>query len=204
MKFTEIREKLANLIVFSLKDVEFYAPNFRQQTFSEWEKRGWINKLRNNKYVLGDFKANDKDYYILANRLYEPSYVSLEMALNHYGVIPEAVQVITSVTTLKTNIVDTEFAQFIYKTVKPKLFWGYTIIEHKNHGIKVAELEKAILDYLYLNPSIVTVEDFEGLRWNKEEIRRIDWEKLEKYQKIFTSKSIDSKIKNLKQYLKHD
>ena len=204
MKFTEIREKLGKLIVFSLKDVELYVPNFRQQTFSEWEKKGWINKLRNNKYVLGDFQPNDKDFYILANRLYEPSYVSLEMALNHYGVIPEVVQTITSVTTLKTNTIDTEFAQFIYKTIKPELFWGYTIIEQKSHGTKIAELEKAILDYLYLNTSIGTLEDFEGLRWNKEEMKRIDWEKLEKYQKIFASKNIDSKIANFKRYLKHD
>lgn len=65
------------------------------------------------------------DEYLLANILYQPSYISLEFALSYYSLIPESVYLITSVTTKPTR----EFAVgklfFSYQTIKKQAFVGY-------------------------------------------------------------------------------
>jgi hypothetical protein len=47
------------------------------------------------------------------------------------------------------------------------LFFGYSLL---TGGIKMAFVEKAILDYLYINPAVRTAVDFASLRINREEM----------------------------------
>ena len=63
-------------------------------------KSGLFVKLRNGFYAIKDSAPS---LYLIANKLYQPSYVSLEKALSHYGIIPETVYAITSVTTKPTR-----------------------------------------------------------------------------------------------------
>lgn len=205
MKYISIKEKLKKLRVFSLNDVYLVDPSFRQATLYDWENQGRVKKIRNTWYVFGDFKPSDLDYYLIANRIYSPSYISLELALNHYGVIPEAVNQISSVSTEKTNDFDTPFGRFTYKSIKEELFWGYKIIERDNIGIRIASLEKAILDTLYLNSQIATIEDFEGLRYNRQILREnLDLEVFKKYRDMFDSKRMSETVEVLFEYMKSD
>src|SRR3990167_7214687 len=61
-----------------------------------YAKKGLISRLKRGMYVFPDMLP--PDLYI-SNRLYEPSYISLEFALSYHRVIPETVYEITSVTT---------------------------------------------------------------------------------------------------------
>jgi len=140
---------------------------------------------------------------MISNKIYNPSYVSLELALNHYGIIPEAVLHHTSITTLKTAKFDTDLGVFSYKSIKPELFWGYEIVEHDNIGIKIADFEKTILDYLYFHPEINTKADFESLRFNKQIItENINQNKLEKYLRVFDNERLNHRAEVLQNYLK--
>lgn len=203
MKFYDIKEKLNNLIVFTVQDIYLVDPNFRRATLYDWESAGRVIKLRNNKYVFSDFKPTGLDYYVVANYLYKPSYISLELALNHYGVIPESVLTSTSVTTNKTKSFDTVFGYFSYRSLDRYLYFGYEVIEHKNHGIALASLEKAILDYIYLNHDIENESHFEYLRWDRYEIRdRLDVKLFKKYLKVFSSKALNKRVSYLLNYIK--
>jgi hypothetical protein len=52
--------------------------------------------------------------------------------------------------------------------------FGYKIIEtESNIKFKIAKLEKAILDYLYLHTEIESIDYFETLRWNVEQLESI-------------------------------
>ena len=99
MKYFDIKQKLGEIKVFSIEDLYTVDPSFRLETLYEWEKKAWVTKLRSKKYIFADFKPSNYELYMVANKLYDPSYISLELALNHYGVIPEAVMRVTSVTT---------------------------------------------------------------------------------------------------------
>lgn len=202
MKFYKLKQQLSPLIVFSMKDIRTLDPNFRQATLYDWEKAQKVTKLKNNAYIFNDFNPHDTDFYLLSNELYQPSYISTELALNHYGIIPEAIVAITAVTTNKTHIFTTPIAIFMYQTLKKELFFGYNLFQVRNHGVMIASLEKSILDYLYLNPQINSLDDFRGLRWNKDElITQLNLQLLDKYLKIFSSEALAKRIHQLKKYI---
>jgi predicted transcriptional regulator of viral defense system len=202
MKFNEIKPRLEKLIVFTLQDLYLIDPSFRQATLYAWVKKGWLIKLKNNCYVLRDFKARDYDLYLLSNQIYKPSYISLELALNHYGVIPEAVFVITAVSTKKTQCFENELGTFQYQSISERLYFGFSNIRAQDRNIQIATLEKSILDYLYLNSAISSKSDFYGLRWNKEVLtEKINWNELNLYLNVFNNKTLRVRLKVLKNYL---
>ena len=63
----------------------------------------------------------------------------------------------------------------------------------------MAELEKAILDYLYLHPEIQTVADMEALRFNADVLGGIDWQKFEIYLSLFKSRALEKRVQVFKQ-----
>src|SRR3989304_2853319 len=162
MKYFDIKQKLGGLKVFSIEDLYVVDPSFRLETLYEWEKKTWVIKLRSKKYIFADYNPTNYDLYLVANRLYDPSYVSLELALNHYGVIPEAVMRVTSVTTNKTLSVETKIGIFDYKSLDPRLFFGYQIITNDGTTYKIASLEKivSVFDSEALNTRISRLTDY--------------------------------------------
>ena len=113
--------------VFSLSDIRKVDPEFYRPRLNEWQAKGYIKKLRRGYYMFADLALNEQALFFIANRLYVPSYVSFEMALSYYGLIPEGVYLVTSVSTKKTSTFKTPIAQFLYKTMKPSLFFGYQL-----------------------------------------------------------------------------
>jgi len=202
MRYHELKNKLQSLRIFSLNDIYLVDPDFRQPTLYDWEKKGKVEKICNKWYIFGDFKPQGNDYYLISNKIYTPSYISLELALNHYGIIPEAVQQITAVTTRKTKTFETGLGVFSYKSIKSELFFGYTIIKSREVGINIASPEKALLDYFYLHPSIQTMTDIESLRYNREILREgLNRNKLKKYLEVFDNQSLNKRIKVLLNYI---
>lgn len=109
-------------------------------------KSGLFLKLRNNYYMLKD---SHPPLYTIANKLYQPSYVSLESALSYYGIIPETVYTITSVTTKSTREFKTPRGVFSYQRIKKAAFSDYGPVSIEGHVILLAQPEKALADYLY-------------------------------------------------------
>lgn len=109
-------------------------------------KSGLFVKLRNNYYMLKD---SYPPLYAIANRLYQPSYISLETALSYYGIIPETVYTVTSVTTKPTREFKTPRAVFSYQRIKKSVFTGYGPVFIEGQVVLLAEAEKALADYLY-------------------------------------------------------
>lgn len=203
MKYFNIKQKLGGLKVFSIEDLYTVDPEFRLETLYEWEKKTWVTKLRSKKYIFADFKPTNYDLYLIANKLYDPSYVSLELALNHYGVIPEAVMRITSVTTNKTLSVETKIGIFDYKSLDTRLFFGYRMITSDGTTYKIASLEKTIVDYLYLNPQVAQANDIQGLRFNEELLKeRLNRLELERITFVFGSEALSTRINMLIDYLR--
>ena len=66
----------------------------------------------------------------------------------------------------------------------------------------MAELEKAILDYLYLHSEIQTVADMEALRFNTDVLAGIDLGKFMSYLSLFKSRALEKRVKVLTSYLR--
>lgn len=127
-------------------------------------------RLRQGWYAFPEYLGKAGFEMYIANRIYRPSYVSLHSALAFYGLIPEAVVQVTSVTTLKTKSFSNPFGTFSYKSLKPELLFGYDL-KPTDNGQRVplvATVEKALLDLLYLYPFYSTPEEMESLRLDEE------------------------------------
>ena len=204
MQYLDIKNKLKSFPVFSIKDIKKIDASFHNQRLSEWQKKNYIKKVRQGFYVFSDIQINEQTLFIIANRIYNPSYISLEMSLSIYGFIPEAVYGITSITTRNTKVFKTQVGNFAYRHIKLDLMFGYELREYNGHYYKMAKKEKAILDYFYLNTKIKSEEDFRELRFNAIEIReKIDTVKLNKYLKVFKNKALAERISNFLIYIKN-
>ena len=202
MQYLELKTQIKDFPVFSIKDIEKVDLSFHKQRLSEWQKKDYVKKICKGFYIFSDLAINEPTLFTIANRVYEPSYISLEMALSIYGIIPEAVYGITSATSQKTKNLKSPVGDFIYRHIQPDFMFGYEVREHDGHHYQIAELEKAILDYLYLNSKINDNESFEGMRFNVSELKeKLNIEKFNKYLEAFHNKSLARRAKKFLTYI---
>lgn len=187
--------------LISLVEIKKRFPDFDRRRLVEWQQKGYIEKIRQGFYRFKNQSINEKDLYLYANKIYEPSYISLESALAYYQLIPEAVFRITSISTRNTTQFKANCCAFTYKHVKPNLFFGFRLVPHNGFNLRIACLEKAILDYLYLHPELKTIADFEGLRWNKEVLKSLDFQQFSNYLQVFNSKQLSKRVQLLQIYI---
>ncbi|MBI3334985.1 MAG: hypothetical protein HY001_00610 [Candidatus Portnoybacteria bacterium] len=154
MTFNELKVKANRYPLFKLVDVFKWFPKAQKQVtlnqLHSWCSKGYLEHIRKGVYKLSDFEL--KDSFVLTNFIYPPSYISLESALNYYGIIPDIPFAITSVTINKTASFKTEkYGTFLYSHVKQSLFFGFQSIRvEKIYTYTIALPEKALFDYLYL------------------------------------------------------
>lgn len=198
MQYQDFKGRLENFRVFSVADIRKVDPKFYPARLNDWQKRGYIKKLRRGYYVFADVPLDENLLYLIANRLYAPSYITLESALSYYGLIPEGVYSITSACSKKSSSFYTPIAQFTYHRIKPQLMFGYCLQKQGDQSYKIAEVEKAVLDYLYLHPDISNRADFDEWRFNSREfLARADMNKLNQYAKAFGNKSFVARLTRL-------
>ena len=152
-------------------------------------KKEKIIRVKKGLYVFGPELAREPySKETLANLIYGPSYISLEYALSFYGLIPERVETVTSVTNKRNKFFKTPIGVFSYRYINPSIYaYGITLYEmDKYHSILMATKEKALSDMLYFTDKMteqVQLENYliENLRleledligFNKKQVKRL-------------------------------
>jgi len=204
MQYIELKENLKDFTVFSLADIKEIDSHFHRRRLNEWQDKGYIKKIIRGYYIFSDLKLNEKVIFEIANRIYSPSYISFETALAYYGLIPESVYGMTSVSTRRTYLFKTAVAEFSYRTIKPRLFFGYNLAEQNNRFFKIASPEKAVLDYFYINPGIKDNDDFESLRIDKAAfLKLVSMAKIRGFLKKFKQKALKKRIMAFLEFINH-
>lgn len=194
MKYPEIRTRLLDMGLACFTLLEFQratkAPSrgAAQKMLERYTKRKFLSRLKNGLYV---FAENRPSLWALANKIYSPSYISLETALSYYGIIPETVYAITSVTSKITRSFAVEDNAFLYKKIKREAFTGYQPVAAGKETVFVAEKEKALADYLYF-VFLKHANMSERIRWDKISRRR-----LMSYIRIFGNKKFERQACNV-------
>ena len=137
---------------------------------------GSIIRVKKGLYVFGpSFRREAYSRELLANWIYGPSYLSLEYALGRYGMIPERVETLTSVTCGKGRAFHTPAGRFTYWSVPMRAYSiGFDRIEQAgNRGFLMATREKALADKLCQDRSVV-IRSFKQLEAYLLEDLRID------------------------------
>jgi len=153
---------------------------------SRFMKAGKLVGLRRGMYTLPDaYRRVSLSPARLANRLYQPSYLSGLWALAAHDLIPERVVWLTSVTPRPPHRFENPFGVFDYRNLKQDAFFGYTPHRYGEVDALVAEPEKALLDLWHLGAGEWTAERLAEMRYQNTE--RVSAEKLRDYAERFRS-----------------
>lgn len=153
MKFEDLRTLMSNRPYFRPEDLHMGGAvlPYELVQLSHWTKSGKVQRLKKGLYTLSpENRRRTLTALELADPLYRPSYISLEWALSRFGIIPEAVGTLTSVSSLKTAVFKNEYGAFTYQHVDTEFYFGFT------HEVLpaphfLATPEKAILDFIHLS-----------------------------------------------------
>jgi len=86
-------------------------------------RQGTMIRVKKGIYVFGSkYARRPFSREVLANMIYGPSYVSLDYALHYYGLIPERVEAVTSVTCGRGRRFSTPVGLFIYRMISMKAY----------------------------------------------------------------------------------
>ncbi|MFA7493897.1 MAG: hypothetical protein WCZ43_10340 [Proteiniphilum sp.] len=199
MTFLEFKNKMFDLACFNIYQIYAWQPGFDRNNLTRWTKKGYLVRLRQGYFAFSEYK-NKPDYSLyFANRIYRPSYISLHTALAFYGIIPEAVVQISSVTSLKTASFANDFGEYSYSSVKENLMFGYGLKSMAdNRTIQFAVPEKALLDLLYLYPFYNNEQELEELRLDEDYLQDdLNKDLLMDFCAKFQNKALDGRIRLL-------
>ncbi|MFA4831636.1 MAG: hypothetical protein WC618_05760 [Patescibacteria group bacterium] len=206
MKYLDIENSLIKLKpIFSVKDLELAGFKVFPYQLSKWVKDGQLKRLGAGLYLFSGAKVASE---FIANRLREPSYISLEYALYYYNLTVDISFHITSVTTKGTKNITVGDKTFFYHHVKPTVFDGFVVKEiggHEDVGQRfyIATPEKAFVDLFYLKPNgFKSVDDFREARFHEEEMKnKFDWRGVFNLASLYKNKSLEKRLRNFKDYI---
>lgn len=173
-------------------------------------RSGAIVRVKKGLYVFGGAHARQPfSRETLANLIYGPSYISLEYALSFYGMIPERIEIVTSVTSKRNKFFKTPVGNFSYTRISPQMFnIGMTQMRlDETHNILIATREKALADKVSLLNMLGTVEDmtayiFEDLRIDPEILKTLNLKDLKKIADRGNSWNVSLLLKTLRKAAK--
>jgi hypothetical protein len=187
MKFKELVKLYGEYPLIDSKSFAAYSdrPQHLRRQVRDWVQKGYLLPLKRGLYLFNkDYRKKNVSSLFIANYLLSPSYISLEYALYYYGLIPERVTVLTSITTKKTMSYDNFLARFEYRSVKKDLFFGFKKAQDEEFSVSISLPEKAILDLIYLNSDFeASFGYFDSLRFQNLEI--LDADRIRAFKKKY-------------------
>lgn len=204
MQYLEFQKVFSNFTVFSLADIRQADPGFHRRRLNEWQEKGYIKKVIKGYYIFSGLAIKEDVLFEIANRIYSPSYISFEMALAYYGLIPESIYGITSASTRKTSHFRTAIGDFIYRTIRPRLYFGFELLKNNGKPFRIASPEKAFIDLFYIKTGLREDAGFEGLRVNRKAfLKLMDRGRMNDYLDAYAGKSLKRRIDSFWDYIRH-
>ncbi|MBO7074634.1 MAG: hypothetical protein J6W12_06985 [Bacteroidales bacterium] len=174
---------------------------------SALEKKGDIIRLKQGLYVTNpDLSGKQLSLFVIGNNLYGPSYISLQSALRYYGLIPERVYTICSMTMKRSQMFYNDLARFEYVHVDKDVFPIGVRVETLDDGTAflIATPEKALCDLIsnishlnlrYKKEILIWLE--EDIRFDMDELFNFDTSILREYARVGKKKNMINQIINI-------
>jgi len=194
---------------FSTEDVVTLFPDSENRRYGLVKRAiasGEVIHIRRGLYCLAPkYQRKKVNLYSLAQRVYGPSYISLESALSWHGWIPEAVYTLTSVSFNKSKEFKTSLAVFSYNRVPQKVFYAGVerLTDQEDNAFLMATPLKALADYVYVHKmDWAGIEPAaESLRIEREEFELVTTEQINSLIENYNSRRIKKFLRGLKKDL---
>jgi len=161
--------------------------------------QGILIQLRKGLYITSPLVSpKTPEPFLLANHLYGPSYVSLDSALFHWGLIPERVFEVSSMTTRKSKRVTAQDVVYTF-THLPIAYYPLGIQSlalTEKQTVLIASPEKALCDKIISSAGVnlrskqqALVYLVEDLRIEKDQLRELNIREMLKWLPVCPKKS---------------
>lgn len=167
---------------------------------------GEILRLKPGFFVLGPpYRRSEPHPFVVAGVLHAPSHISLESALAHHGLIPEAVYQVSSVTVGRRREFSTPLGVFSFRRVPARAPRAgvEAVAIARNAWAFIASPLRAIADAVYLNKEITWNRNglgylTESLRIEEDDLRSLSFEALDEILDSIRSRRVRAYIEGLK------
>ncbi|MBI5883468.1 MAG: hypothetical protein HZB91_10245 [Elusimicrobia bacterium] len=174
-------------------------------------KAGEILRLIPGLFVLSPpYRKSEPHPFVLAGILHAPSHISLESALAHHGLIPEAVYQVSSVMLGRSREFSTPLGVFDFRRVPARApRAGVSAVEvARNAWAFIAEPLRAIADAVYLNKDITWNRDglgylTESLRIEEDDLRTLSFKAADEISDSIRSPRVRAYISGLRGTVNH-
>lgn len=149
--FKQIAEKLNSLM--SRQEI--------RNLVSKLVRNGWLVRIKKGIYYIttlesrGTFNISN---FIISQILCVNSYISCKSALQHYGMFDQHLRTVTSISLKRVSKKEIQGTIFKFITTNKNNFYGWKEIEMEGRLVKIATLEKAILDMLNFKRTLSSVD----------------------------------------------
>lgn len=174
------------------------------------ERDGEIIRLKKGLYVNSTKTSRmELSPFLLANHIYGPSYVSMQTALRYYGLIPEAVYSMQSMTTGVARDYENAIGTFNYVHAPAKYYnIGVTMRYDGGATFMIATPEKALCDLMVFTPHLnirfqTSMRDYleEDIRFDIDELLNFDLGIIEECAKVSRKKTM---LNQLIKFIEHE
>ena len=176
--------------VFTLDEISQLFPGIAYESIRDrlyyFTKVGKLKRLHRGIYAKEAYNPLE-----LANKLYKPSYISLETVLGSGNVVFQYYETIFAVSYL-TRTVAINNTSIQYRQIKGEILTNTDGIEQKD-GYFIATLERAFLDAIYIYKN-----------YHFDNLGVIDWKKVEGLKKIYKSKAFEKRVEEYYKDYKED
>lgn len=166
--------------VFTLKELSLIFPEAAYKNLKSkvnyFVKAGKLKSLRKGIYAKEDYS-----FFELANKIYTPSYLSLETVLEKEGIVFQKYQTVFIASYL-TRRITISGQEFFYRKIKDEVLLNSLGVGEENSYF-MATKERAFLDAVFLYKD-----------YHFDNLRPLDWEKVEEIKKIYNSKALEKRI----------
>jgi hypothetical protein len=166
-------------------------------------------RLKRGLFLLQpELRKSNPHPFVVAALLHSPSHISLESALSHHGLIPEALYQVASVTAARSRVFETPIGKFSFQRV-PAL--------DPRAGVQAVKLGqaawafiasplRAIADLVYLRPSVSWEKegmDFltDSLRMEEEDLAKLDFSLGERIMESIRNRRVREFLQGLRKEL---
>lgn len=205
MKFNSLLKLVGDEPVFnsSLLLAGNVSPKLIHIQLSRWVNAGKIYQLRRGVYSIAPpYQKIQPHPFLIANHLQKASYVSLQSALSFYGLIPEVVNITTSVSTGRPERLETPLGTYEFRHIKTELLFGYKMAELGEQSALIATPEKALLDLIYLQPGSNSTAYLKELRLQNTE--KLENDLLRKQAKLFNTPKLQKAVEEVVQLISRE
>lgn len=124
-------------------------------------KNGWLVRIKKGVYTIANIESRGSvsiHSFKVAQVLVKDSYISFESALQYHGMFDQLLKTVSSVTVKRHKSVKIDNINYEYIYTKKDLFFGWEEKRVENYIVRVATIEKAILDILYFRRNIYSID----------------------------------------------